>query len=271
MIRKSFSMTATEAQNLSFFGQTRAVGFVMDDAEVRPFRIIWPHEENVAGEISRFRLPGLTFNGKKVAVLGFRNKDGFVMIAPGLPEQVENAISSRFRKMIALARTATRAHKEERRALIAESNALMFGEMLNDDRQALGGFRPEATRENANDLVSAVCARLSSHSGVKFCLTTERQDYGSLKVIMTGPATALSVEMFRISWTPIPYNKTSSVQRVEISFREGIPREPGLRFIDDCRRRAGIDIKKANNLQEMSAADAEKLDEAVRGTHFEYY
>lgn len=272
-------MSVTEARGLSFVGGLRAGGFSLADDEVTPFTIGWPDPFSMAspaaavgGEATRFRLPGLLFEGRLVAQLGFRNKDGFMMVLPGPPAQVEQAAASRFRRMISLARMASRAHEEELRGLVAEAAVLLIrGEVTGN---ALAAWQPRTleSRENAHEIVSAICERLSEHPRVRFALSHEdNENQGELMVSLVSAASPLSVEMLRVHWSPIRYGETVMAHNVKVILGPLMPKDRVTAFIESCRADAFATQHLAKERAKRLEGEGQKrLMAAVAGTDFGY-
>lgn len=279
MIRREFKMSVTDARGLSFVGELRTVGFALEDDEVMPFTIGWPDPfptgspaSAVCGEATRFRLPGLLFEGRLVAQLGFRNKDGFMMVLPGLPAQVEQAAASRFRRMISLARMASRAHKEELRGLAVEATALLIkGEVAGN---ALAAWRPRTleSRENAHELVSAICERLSEHPRVRFALSHgDNENQGELMVSLVSATSPLSVEMLRVHWSPILHGGTVMAHNVKVILGPLMPKDRVTAFVQSCRAEAVATRQEAKErARRLEVEGQDRLMAAVAGTDFGY-
>lgn len=119
-----FAMTASDAEKLSHIPVLAQHNLPISDQDTAPFtlRILTDYP---TGRPSRFELPLLSFKGEPVAALGFRNKDGFLLIRSGLPEQVEMAVATRMRGLIGIAKGGLRALAEERKDLTARAQSIL--------------------------------------------------------------------------------------------------------------------------------------------------
>lgn len=152
-LKRPFKMTETEGRALERMRTMFAPGFGFQGHEAAPFAIRWVppvplhHRQNN----SRFFMPSLMFGESEVARLGYRNRDGFLLLRQGLPEEVEQACASRYRRLIEVARRNLKAYEQERAVLAARADALLFG-----DAQPLPRDRYERPLEVRMDFVEAV-------------------------------------------------------------------------------------------------------------------
>lgn len=117
--RINIDMTVNEAWHLGRLESLTESGFGILDGEISPFTIAFFEEiydPDKKNERSRFNLPVIMFEGNEIARLGFRNKDGFMLIREGLSEQVEQAIVSRCKVLVSAAKRGGGALKEEKKA-----------------------------------------------------------------------------------------------------------------------------------------------------------
>ena len=119
-----FRITASEAEALSRLDTLKAHNLPISHQDTAPFSVSVSNAYP-AGHKSRFSLPLLSFQREPVALAGFRNKDGFVLIRSGLPEQVERAVISRFNSLIQLTKQSLRALREEQRDLDERAQSVM--------------------------------------------------------------------------------------------------------------------------------------------------
>lgn len=271
LVRKEFSITETEARNLSRLGEMRVSGFEVTPSDVTPFDVLWPETVLSVKEWSRFRLPSLMFDGRLVAGLGYRNKNGFLLLLPGLPEQVENAIAARFRRMTDIARVATRSYDEQMRHLTREANDLLHQFSPNDQKRGLS-----QPFHNSNDLINLVCGKLSSHPGVRFALGKNPDNRsGRMTVSMSANDGPGMIEIFNISWKHSHYRQPwDNPHREDVVISSGplMDRQVVNKFINNCfyEHESQYDngLFKGNPLNEQ---DNDRITNAVSKADLGYY
>lgn len=119
-----FAMSASDAEKLSHIPELATHNLPVSAEDTAPFTMS-VLTDYPAGRSSRFSLPLLSFQGEPVAALGFRNKDGFLLIRSGLPDQVEMAVATRMRGLIGIAKRGLRALAEERKDLTARAHSIL--------------------------------------------------------------------------------------------------------------------------------------------------
>lgn len=152
-LKRPFKMTEADGRALEGMRTTFASGFGFQGHEAAPFAIRWvpPVPVHHRQNDSRFFMPSLMFGESEVARLGYRNRDGFLLLRQGLPEEVEQACVSRYRRLIEVARRNLKAYDQEVAGLSARADALLFG-----DAQPLPPDRYARPLEVPADFVEAV-------------------------------------------------------------------------------------------------------------------
>ncbi len=138
MQKYPFKMTANDGQALELMKHARLSGMGLIGAEALPFTFEWKDRGRLErvdnAHLSRFDLPSLQFHGQEIARLGFRNKDGFILIRDGLDEEVMRACTSRYKAMISDAKRLRLEYVREMESLRAEAEVVMFGDHLETER-----------------------------------------------------------------------------------------------------------------------------------------
>lgn len=131
--RIDLPLTLSDCEAIAALPKLYKHGIAMPSHDLHPFKLTKPSSGSKM-ESSRFELNGLSFQGKEVARVGFRNKNAFMLIREGLPQQVEDAIQKRVMGMARFAKKGKRILNEEIDMLDHQVSALMetYSAIAND-------------------------------------------------------------------------------------------------------------------------------------------
>lgn len=260
MQKRNFKFSMDEAQALSAMMKLDASGLGFDGGEAAPFAIIW-NEDHIgdADHRSRFRLPSLFFDGEEIARAGFRNKDGFLLVRPGLPEEVEHACASRYKRLASIAKSNVAEHRRTLEHLEHEARKLFF-EDLTTER----GW-PSRVHTEPNKLLMGMQAFFQNDPRVKFTSASN-----AVHVHLLSTTNACSLHIISAQWS---FSRDTCNVMIDFPFSRPGDNGPGKvrAFVAACEQASRQRLtRKSGQTGDFHHLREAKLLEAVQQTDMGY-
>lgn len=269
MEKHDFKITANAAEAMEMMHELTAVDMGFVGVEAAPFDIGWPNSKvSFVGphgggrhETTRFLLPALHFDGKEIARLGFRNKDGFMLVRNGLDTEIMMACASRFRQMAEIAVRNVKDYRAEMQGLRDRAAEMIFTGLQQSKN---GAFSSRLEIPDPHKTAAAVNAFFADKPHV-----VTRSDPGvpgNMSAILLSPTSKCSLSLFNMSWFTPQYGRKGEDIVVKADLWDVDSTNGYLSaFIATCMEGRTLRITSAK-----TAFDESKLIDAVKSTDFGY-